>query len=123
MYNPGMRRLALALLLLAPLSPAFAGKLDLNIYASTPRPKDAAPADGALPWGEHWRPGNPRDLRGESRGIQYLSHIGYAGMGIAGLVGCAATGAVAPAIGFGLVTLIHAWQTWQLSRTPDQRGT
>jgi hypothetical protein len=107
--------LAVCLLLAAP--PLRAGKLDLDIYASAPRPP-AAPAVGALPWRDHWRPGDPRDLRGESRGVQYLSHAGYAGLGLAGLIGSVATGGVAPAVGFGLVTLFHLWQGWELHSNP-----
>ena len=99
-------------------TPLRAGKLDLNIYGTAPVPP-RAPADGALSWDRHWTPGNPHDLRGASRGVQYLSHAGYAGLGVAGLIGSAASGGVAPAVGFGLVTLIHAWQAWALHKTRD----
>lgn len=121
-YNPRMRRIALAFLLLAASAPVSAGKLDLNIYAATPVPRRAAPDYGPFARADHWRPGDPRDIGGESRAVQYLAHAGYAGMAVAGLVGCAATGAVAPAVGFGLVALIHAWQTWQLNRSRDARS-
>ncbi|MDE2142649.1 MAG: hypothetical protein KGL74_05530 [Elusimicrobia bacterium] len=105
---------ALAFFFAAPLR---AGKLDLNIYASAPVPR-VAPADGALPWAQHWVPGNPRDLRGESLGVQYLSHAGYAGLGVAGLIGSVASGGVAPAVGFGLIALYHLWQGFELHRRP-----
>jgi hypothetical protein len=110
-----MKRFILCALLFCLATPLRAGKLDLNIYGSAPVPR-AAPADGALPWEQHWVPGNPRDLRGESRGVQYLSHAGYAGLGIAGLIGSVATGGVAPAIGFGLISLYHLWQGWEMTR-------
>lgn len=122
MYNPGMRRAVLVVLLLVS-APSFAGKLDLDLYSTTPAPKRPMPDYGRFAHGgDYWRPGDPRDFRGESRAVQYLAHAGYAGMAIAGLVGCAATGAVAPAVGFGIVALVHAWQTWALNRSRDARS-
>ncbi|MFI5345991.1 MAG: hypothetical protein ACHQ51_06420 [Elusimicrobiota bacterium] len=99
------------------VAPLQAGKLDLNIYGTAPAPR-RAPADGSLPWEQHWVPGNPRDLRGESRGVQYLSHAGYAGLGVAGLIGSVASGGVAPAIGFGLIAIYQLFQGWELHRQP-----
>jgi hypothetical protein len=108
---------ACALLLWAGLSaPLRAGKLDLDLYAAPAVPR-RAPADAGLSLNRTWTPGDPRDLRGESRGVQYLSHFGYAGLGVAGLIGSVATGGVAPAIGFGLVALIHLYGAWELRKT------
>ncbi|MEK7859386.1 MAG: hypothetical protein AAB320_09625 [Elusimicrobiota bacterium] len=108
-----------ATVLLAPM--ASATKLDLDIYASPiVLPK---PAAEPLTMGFQRRaPGDPRDLKGASRPVKYLTHLGYAGMGVAGLVGSLATGGVAPAIGFGLVALIHLVGTWQLHKTPEARS-
>jgi hypothetical protein len=109
-------RAACALMLWAAFfssAPLQAGKLDLNIYGTAPAPRRPA-TDGALPWERHWTPGNPRDLRGESRPVQYLSHVGYAGLGLAGLIASVASGGVAPAIGFGLVSLIQLYGVWGL---------
>ncbi|MEK7858352.1 MAG: hypothetical protein AAB320_04340 [Elusimicrobiota bacterium] len=51
-----------------------------------------------------------------------MTHLGYAGMGMAGLVGMVATGGLAPAIGFGLVALIHLVGAWQVHKTPEARS-
>lgn len=76
--------------------------------------------------GEGWRPGDPRDLYGEPAWVQVLSHAGYTGLGIAGLVTSIATGGTAPAIGFGIVTLVQAFRGWrlhqELSRPPSPAG-
>lgn len=139
--------LALAGLLAA--GPAHAGKLDLEVYAAPPLQNFAPPPRGAsglaelsellaprprLPGrggavrgsGEGWRPGDPRDLYGEPAWVQALSHAGYTGLGIAGLVTSIATGGTAPAIGFGIVTLVQAFRGWklhqELSRRPSASG-
>ena len=100
---------------------ASAGKLDLDIYASPIiLPK---PAAEPLMMGHQRRaPGDPRDLKGASRPVRYLTNLGYAGMGVAGLVGLVATGGLAPAIGFGLVALIHIVGAWQVHKTPEARS-
>ena len=103
-------KLAVALVLV-PAARA-GGKLDLDIYAS-PRYVTRSRADaGGLP-AYAWAPGDPRDQRGAPKWVRHLSHAGYAGLGAAGLVASVATGGVAPAIGFGIVTAVQAFLEWR----------
>ena len=98
---------------------AHAGKLDLDIYASGPNvPRTRTDAPGQAPY--NWVPGDPRDLRGDPKWVKNLSHLGYAGLGAAGLAGSIATGGVAPAIGFGLVTAVQAFLEWREIKTPTE---
>lgn len=80
------------------------GKLDLDIYRPGPSSR------GAI---QGWVPGDPRDAASEPVWVQHLSHVGYAGLGAAGLAGSIASGGVAPAIGFGLVTLFQSMLEWR----------
>lgn len=98
--------------------PLHAGKLDIDIYSRTPMPPQAKSAGHRL---EQIRlPGDPRSLRGESRLVRRVSHTGYAILGIAGLAGSVATGGVGPAIGFGIVALIHGLGLLQTGDNPAQ---
>jgi hypothetical protein len=108
--------LALALAL---VPAARAGKLDLDIYASGPNvPRARSDAPGPAPY--NWVPGDPRDLRGDPAWVKHLSHAGYASMGAAGMAGGIASGAVAPAIGFGLVALVQSYLEWREINTPSE---
>ena len=112
-----MKAWTLSFLLLAPA--ARAGKLDLDIYASTPRlerPGIEGPSRPAY----NWVPGDPRDLQGDPTWVKHLSHVGYAGLGAAGLAGSVATGGVGPAIGFGLVTLVQSYLEWRELKNPTE---
>lgn len=101
-----MKAWTLSLLLLAPA--ARAGKLDLDIYADTPRVSWERPGAPARPL-YNWVPGDPRDVGADDPAwVKHLSHVGYAGLGAAGLAASVATGGIAPAIGFGLVTLVQS---------------
>ena len=94
------------------------GKLDLDIYSSeqySPR----SPVNSGLVH-EGWVPGDPRDLQGDPAWVKHLSHVGYAGLGVAGLAGSIATGGVAPAIGFGLVALVQSYLEWREIKTPSE---
>jgi len=97
-------------LLLAPA--ARAGKLDLDIYASL-RPVARPAVEGPARPAYDWVPGDPRDLDEEPVWVRHLSHAGYAGLGAAGLAASVATGGVAPAVGFGLVTLVQSYLEWR----------
>ena len=124
-YHRGVRRLgAAACLSLGVLwlcaAPLHAGRLDLDVYSSGGVPPSAQPPIHYPR--DRWVPGDPRDLRGEPRWVQYTSHLGYAGLGAAGLVGSVASGGVAPAVGFGIVTFVQLWQAWQLHRAPASKG-
>ena len=88
------------------------GKLDLDIFTSGPIPPRTPAEAAGLPL-HGWVPGDPRDARGESTWVKHLSHVGYAGLGIAGVVVSMATGGVAPAVGFGVVALYQSWQEWR----------
>lgn len=127
-YTANMRplpRAAAALLLsLACAAQARAGKLDLEVYSSGYVP----PLSG---YGMHsrggfgWKPGDPRDLQGEPPWVNYVSHAGYTGLAAAGLAGSLATGGVAPAVGFGIVTavqLLRAWGFYKSSSLPESRA-
>lgn len=104
-----------ALMALSPFR-AHAGKLDLDLYSELKSPPDlSAPARRSF---DAWRPGDPRDLRGESPAVQYLSHGGYAAIGIGGLLASVATGGVAPAVGFGIVTLYQLWSASRVKSRP-----
>lgn len=105
-----MRGWTLSLLLLA--STASAGKLDLDIYASVPHVSPER-ADGPTRPLYNWVPGDPRDLKDDPAWVKHLSHVGYAGLGAAGLAASVATGGVAPAVGFGLVTLVQSYLEWR----------
>jgi hypothetical protein len=112
--------IALAMLGAAALSAvpcSHAGKLDLDIYATTPRISSERPAGPTAPL-TAWVPGDPRDLRDDPRWVKHLSHVGYAGLGVAGLAGSIATGGVAPAIGFGLVALVQSFLEWRELKDP-----
>ena len=102
--------LAASALLLAPA--AEAGKLDLDIYASRTAVPYARTAASGKPLYD-WVPGDPRDLGDDPAWVRHLSHVGYAGLGAAGLAASVATGGVAPAIGFGLVTLVQSLLEWR----------
>lgn len=86
--------------------PLHAGKLDLDIYAIDSPPAQAVDDPYRLPR-YPVTPGDPRSLRGESRWVRYVSHAGYASLGVADLIASLATGGVAPAIGFGVIAVIH----------------
>lgn len=103
-------RLILAAALLLGSSPASAGKLDLDIYA---RPAEVPASSTPDPQRHKLLPGDPRALRGQSPWMRRATHAGYAGLGLAGLVGSIASGGVAPAVGFGLVALIHGYGLWR----------
>lgn len=93
------------------------GKLDLDIFGLGPA--TALPREnlGGAPL-RGWVPGDPRAERGEPEWVRHLSHVGYAGLGAAGLAASVASGGVAPAIGFGIVTLYHSLLEWrQLKNT------
>ena len=112
-----MRRLAAALVLcLAFARPGFAGKLDLEVYAAGEVPP-AAGAPRRAHGGGGWKPGDPRDLRGEPAWVQVASHAGYTGLAAAGLATSVATGGVAPAVGFGIVTAVQLFRGWMLYRS------
>ena len=68
----------------------------------------------------HWVPGDPRDLRDDPAWVKHLSHVGYAGLGAAGLAGSIASGGVAPAIGFGLVALVQSYLEWREIKNPSE---
>lgn len=104
-------------LLLAPV--ASAGKLDLDIYASTPR-LERPGIEGPNRPSYNWVPGDPRDLQGDPAWVKHLSHVGYAGLGVAGLAGSVATGGVAPAVGFGLVALVQSYLEWREIKNPSE---
>jgi hypothetical protein len=101
---------AVALLTLSPA--ARAGKLDLDIYASGPLVPHSQ-ADGAGPLVYNWVPGDPRDTQDAPTWVKHLSHVGYAGLGAAGMAASIASGGVAPAIGFGLVTIVQSFLEWR----------
>jgi len=86
-----------------------AHRLDLDIYSSEKLPPRPRADDTRLPKYD-WKPGDPRNLRGESRLTQHLSTLGYAGLGIGGLAISIASGGVAPAIGFGIITAVQLWR-------------
>ena len=88
------------------------GKLDVDIFTSEPSPP-RSPTDIAKSPLHGWVPGDPRDVRGESIWVKHLSHVGYAGLGVAGVVVSLASGGVAPAVGFGVVALYQSWQEWR----------
>jgi hypothetical protein len=113
-----VRSLPLALALWLAAGPATAGKLDLDLYNSKPAPVRTPVGPERGVW-ESWKPGDPRDLRGESRGVRAAVHASYIGLAIGGLAASVATGGVAPAVGFGLVTLINSWRLWKL-RKPER---
>lgn len=105
-------------LILVPAARA-GGKLDLDIYASAPNlPRTRTDASGLPAYA--WVPGDPRDQRGEPKWVRHLSHAGYAGLGAAGLAASVATGGVAPAIGFGIVTAVQAFLEWRELKTPSE---
>ena len=110
-------KLAVALLLV-PAARA-GGKLDLDIYASAPNLLRARTNAAGLP-AYNWVPGDPRDQRDAPKWVRHLSHVGYAGLGAAGLAASVATGGVAPAIGFGLVTAVQAFLEWRELKTPAE---
>jgi hypothetical protein len=112
-----MKAWTLSLLLLAPA--ARAGKLDLDIYASTPR-LERPGIEGPTRPAYNWVPGDPRDAGDAPGWVKHLSHVGYAGLGAAGLAGGIATGGVAPAIGFGLVTLVQSYLEWREIKTGSE---
>lgn len=137
-------RAAALLLTLALAAPAQAGRLDLDVYAAPPLEGPGAAKGGSeglsglaellaprpvLPGrsgsrrssGELWRPGDPRDLHGQPVWVQYLSHAGYTGLGVAGLVTSLASGGAAPAVGFGIVTMIQAYRGWRLHQELSRR--
>jgi hypothetical protein len=82
------------------------GRLDLDLYAPRKGAERSSSDAAGLPL-HGWTPGDPRDVRREPAWVRHLSHIGYAGLGAAGLAASVATGGVAPAIGFGIVALYH----------------
>ena len=85
--------------------PLYAGKLDLDIYGGTPK---LSPAQTTrFQFDADRQPADPRNLRGESLWVRRVTHVGYAALGIAGIAGSIATGGIGPAIGFGIVALIH----------------
>ena len=101
--------MALALFLIGPT--AQAGKLDLNIYADMrwqAAPRSAQPSLSAL----DWKPGDPRNLRGENRSVQTLVSAAQTGMGIAGFVACLAV-APAAAAGFAVVAAVSAYRLYK----------
>jgi hypothetical protein len=109
--------LAAALILVPPASAG--GKLDLDIYASGPNvPRTRTDAAGLPSY--NWVPGDPRDLKGDPKWVRHLSHVGYAGLAAAGLAGSVATGGVAPAIGFGIVTAVQAFLEWRELKNPSE---
>jgi hypothetical protein len=110
-------KLAFALILVPAASAN--GKLDLDIYASGPIVPSARIDAAGLP-AYNWVPGDPRDARGSPTWVKHLSHIGYAGLGAAGLAASIATGGVAPAIGFGLVTAVQAFLEWRELKNPPE---
>ena len=112
-----MKGWTLSLLLLAPT--AGAGRLDLDIYAAVPRVSRER-ADGPPVPLYNWVPGDPRDLQDDPAWVKHLSHVGYAGLGAAGLAGSIATGGVAPAIGFGLVALVQSYLEWREIKNPSE---
>lgn len=87
------------------------GKLNLDIYTWGKIPPHP-PADAAGLF-HGWVPGNPRNERGEPTWVKHLSHVGYAGLGAAGLAASIASGGVAPAIGFGIVTVVQLFLEWR----------
>jgi hypothetical protein len=99
---------------------AFAGplrvhdKLDLDIYSFDVPAR--APGDAAGSPLRGWVPGDARDERGQPVWVKHLSHVGYAGLGAAGLAAGVASGGVAPAVGFGLVTLVQSYLEWRQAR-------
>lgn len=109
-YNCLVRLLLAASLFLASALPASAGKLDLDIYA---RPAEVPASSTPDPQRHRLLPGDPRALRGQSPWVRTATHAGYAGLGLAGLAGSIASGGVAPAVGFGLVALIHGYGLWK----------
>ena len=107
-----MKGWTLSLLGLLLAAPARAGKLDLDIYASTPR-LERPGIEGPTRPAYRWTPGDPRDAADAPGWVKHLSHAGYAGLAVAGLAGSVATGGVAPAIGFGLVALVQSYREWR----------
>ena len=113
-----MRRL-LALILTASLgaSPAFAGRLDLEMA-----PKAFSPGAEQEPFflpPDLAQPGSPLALRGASRPVRLAAQAGFTAMGAIGLAtGIAGAGLCgAPcAVGFGVVTLLNAIGLWQTAR-------
>lgn len=79
-------------------------KLDLDIYRW-----EQAPIRSPTNHFHVWIPGDPRADRGQPSWVKHFSHVGYAGLGAAGLAASIASGGVAPAIGFGIVTFVQAF--------------
>ncbi len=92
-------------------SAASPRRLDLDIYVAPSVTRNVPDRRAAQAY-DGWRPGDPRDLRGEGPWVRRLSHVGYAGLGIGGLLASVATGGVAPAVGFGIVALIQLFRLW-----------
>ena len=106
-----------------PAPPAARGqsKLDLDIYKSGKTPP-SSPADAGLPL-HGWTPGDPRAERGEPSWVKHLSHVGYAGLGAAGLAVSIASGGVVPAIGFGIIAFYQSFLEWrQIGNSPSGRS-
>lgn len=89
-------------------APASAGKLDLDVYSSAPPPRVSEPK--AFEYGRReWVPGDERVIAREPGWIQTAARAGYAGLGVAGLVTSIASGGVAPAVGFGIVSVLQLY--------------
>lgn len=95
------------------------GILDLDIYSPNYIPSRLPDDAAGLPM-HGWVPGDARAERGEPTWVKHLSHVGYASLGIAGLVVSVASGGIAPAVGFGLVALVHSWLEWRQITSKDR---
>ncbi len=99
--------------------PAAAGRLDLDVYSSTPvpvRPEPRIYEHGRL----EWKPGDDRVISREPRWVQYTARAGYAGLGLAGLVTSIASGGVAPAVGFGIVSLVQLYGLLKMRKSSSE---
>lgn len=93
------------------------GKLDLDIYSPGGFLPRAPGSVVVTPLGG-WTPGDPRAERGDPAWVKHLSHVGYAGLGAAGLAASVASGAAAPAIGFGIVAVVQSLLEWRQIKNP-----
>lgn len=106
-------------------SPARAGRLDLDLYGGV-RPRFARSREAPIASGDLWRPGDPRNSRGESLAVQAVAAGGNAGLGMAGFaqnIGGAGKSreSAAMSAGFGAIALVGLWRTWKLWREPAEK--
>jgi hypothetical protein len=94
---------------------AQAGKLDLDLQGATPPIFGRAAAPAPQTALTDWRPGDPRDARGESKTVQVIAGGGYAAMGAVAAAQTAHGGvhgreAKAETAGFIALAAIGVWR-------------